>query len=354
MKNRLFRYLSICCAVLLLTGAVSAWAEEPATPTDLVPAAAGEPVPAGKQPEPEKNPEITEDGRDSVEIVITKSVRVGSTWSGQARQDKPVILKLDVAKARTIHLLAEGKNLWVTVEKADRQTENPARTETDPETEHALLTWNAEAGSYLVTLGPVEPVTAANAVVTFMDDEAFAAWEEAMEAEQTAEPETEETEAEATEAEETEAEEPEAEEPEATEPETDEPETAEEAETVEEEPETAEEATEPEIIGLETATTGETTEEPGQDAEPEVERDVTITMTWDTEMPDYGDTAHFRSVLTGYDDLVYTLQWQTSPDRINWTDFTGAVEPELDVTLTEELDGHYFRLVVYLEEETAE
>ena len=169
MKNRSFRILSLLCAVTLLICAFSAWAaaeETPATPTDLMPA----------QAEPEQAPaqeETEEDGIGTVEVVITKALKLGQSWEGTMSKKKPAVLKLDLEKACTVHMLVEGKDVWATMEKADRRTDNPPRTQTDPETKQAILFWEAEAGSYLITLGPVEPNLLAMATVSFMDKTAF-------------------------------------------------------------------------------------------------------------------------------------------------------------------------------------
>ena len=93
------------------------------------------------------------------------------------------------------------------------------------------------------------------------------------------------------------------------------------------------------------------TEEEAEQPELPPDRSARITLTWDTDHPRLGDIGHFRSILIGYDDLTYTLQWQTSWDEKEWTDFEGATGPELDVELTRELDGIYFRLMVYVETE---
>jgi len=170
--------------------------------------------------------------------------------------------------------------------------------------------------------------------------------------------------------------EPEAEEPADEDPTEEKPEEAEkENEPTEDEPkEPTEEGTEP-WAGPETepgtdpedGTEPETENKPESgETEPEIEpkteeeadqpelppdRSARITLTWDTDHPRLGDIGHFRSILIGYDDLTYTLQWQTSWDEKEWTDFEGATGPELDVELTRELDGIYFRLMVYVETE---
>ena len=320
MKNLLNRTLSVLCAVMLLISAVSAWAaaeEEPATATDLNPSA-GEIIPeeSGKVPEPEG-----EDGITSVEVVITKTLTVGQNWDGKMKKTKPAILKLDVTRPGLVYMLVEGKDVWATVEKSDRLNENPSRTNTDPETDRMVVSWEAEEGSYLITLGPVEPNLLAMATVSFMNQSAYDAWEEEQ-AEKEPEPEEEQ---------ETEPEE----EPE-TEPES-EPE--EQKEEPEGEPETEPEDEQPE----------------GNESESESRKEEKIPDQsedkWDVVFPIIGDTAHLSAELIGYEGLEYTLQWQNSPDKEQWTDVPEATDLALDVLMTEENNHYYWRLVVYLEDD---
>ncbi len=104
----------------------------------------------------------------------------------------------------------------------------------------------------------------------------------------------------------------------------------------------------------------ETAEEIGQAAEEAAETvspedcSVQISISWDTDDPQVGDVAHFDSVLTGYENLPYTLQWQTSRDNETWTDYPGATGPQLDVILTEDMDGILFRLSVNVESKQEE
>ena len=200
MKNRFIRKFLVICAAMLFVCAVSVWAaaEEttPATPTDLTPVETADSVPGATEPEttepdttvpdttepqdpadetiePE-DPAEDEEAADAVELVITKAVRVGDSWSGVMKKTKPAILKLDVAQAQQVNLLVQGRHVWITVEKADRLTENPARTLT--ENGEAVISWYAEAGTYLITLGPVEPNLMAKANVTILDDAAYSVW----------------------------------------------------------------------------------------------------------------------------------------------------------------------------------
>ena len=214
MKNRFIRILSVLCAIMLLTGVVSAWAvadESAATPTDLAPEKQGEvqEKPAEKEtasPEttqkkkPEakatekpskKTKEAKEKPSDGVELIITKTVKLGRPWEGKVSRKKPAILKLDLNKARMVYMLVEGRDVWVSVEKADHRSENAPRTQTDPATNRTIFSWSAEKGSYLITVGPVAPNHLGKAKVTFMDKKAFQAWEAAQEAVKEPEPQPE-------------------------------------------------------------------------------------------------------------------------------------------------------------------
>lgn len=380
MKIRFNRLISVLCAVMLLISAFSAWAaaeSTPATPTDLSPVEENVPVEPSEEKPTEPTGESEEEPGDetvaSVEVLITKTLTMGQSWEGKMKKTKPAVLKLDLNRPCSVYMLVEGKDVWATVEKSDRPSENPACTETDPETGRMVISWEAEEGSYLITLGPVEPNLLAAAKVTFMDTKAYEAWE----AEQ-AEPEPEEeTEPEA------EPEPEEENEPKGTEPEPEE-ETDEqgEAETVpaeEKEPEVTEEETEPEEEPVgepeeeqpeEEIQTEEPEEEPGQEeTEPESEepaeeeledifggedRSVIVSLTWDVNYPIIGDTAHLNAELNGYEGLEYTLQWQSSPDREQWDDVPEATGLTLDVVMTEENNHYFWRLVVYLEDETEE
>lgn len=358
MKKLFNRTLSVLCAVMLLISAVSAWAaaeDGAATPTDLTPAeeetivdpAEKEIIPEepGEEPqaepeqapeqepetepeqepetEPEQEPETEqeqepeaepvqepaeepeEENIDSVEVVITKTLTVGQNWEGKMKKTKPAILKLDVAWPGTVYMLVEGKDVWATVEKSDRLAENPERNQTDPETDRMVVSWSAEEGSYLITLGPVEPNLLAAATVTFMSKSAYDAWEE---------------------------------------------EQAEEDPEPEEESETENEPAENES-GLEAEQESEVAPIPEEESEenrPEPERHITVDVTWDVPDPIIGDTAHFIAKLEGYDDLKYSMQWQYSPDDGIWFDLPGETRQTMDVVITEENNYVYWRILVYV------
>ena len=75
-------------------------------------------------------------------------------------------------------------------------------------------------------------------------------------------------------------------------------------------------------------------------------RSVQVFLTWDTDNPTIGDTAHFNAVLTGYDGFEIILQWQISPDGINWTDIEGANSRSYDVVMTPENNHSFWRVQV--------
>ncbi len=167
MKNRFIQMFLVICAVMLMICAVSVWADAEdvtATPTDLAPVDSAE------------MEETEEENADKIEIRITKEVHIGETWSGLMKKTKPAILKLDLDRDQLINVLVTGKDIWVSVEKADKVTENPTRILTDDETSQAVISWYAEAGSYLITVGSVEPNPIGKAEVTIMDNTAFEAW----------------------------------------------------------------------------------------------------------------------------------------------------------------------------------
>ena len=287
MKTSFIRMLSILCAILLMTGLISAWAcaeGVPATPTDLTSNEEG-PVPAEETEQGE-----TEDAVDSVEVIITKSIRLGESWQGVTRNTKLVVLKLDLDKAQTVHLTVEGRNVWANVRKADQADTDLRKVLTDSETGRAVITWDAEAGSYLITIGPEEPNIMAKAQAVVLDSQAYAEWEESLA----------------------------------------------DAEPVEEPEEIPE---------------GEPEEEP--ETEPEIpdDRSIRVDVTWDVPDPVIGDTAHFTAVLDGYEDLTYTIQWQYSPDRKTWYDIPNETSANMDVVVTEENNVVYWRILVFIEEE---
>lgn len=291
MKNLFSRTFSLLCAVTLLICAVSSWAfaEEPATPTDLT--AEEGTVQAGTNNSGGSN----EDPAESVEILITKSLKLGESWEGVARNTRPAILKLDLDKAETIYMILEGNHAAATIQKADRPEEILYTVTTDPDTKQAVISWEAEQGSYLITIEPDAPYKMVKAVATFLDEKANLVWEEVQEKNNTEEGIV-----------------------------------AEEKENNEQEAAEEKEATDMKLKSL-------------------PERSVSMVIEWDNDDPVLGDTAHMNAVLKGYDGLTYSLQWQNSFDCETWNDIPGGTAENLDVMITEENNDLYWRVLVYLE-----
>ena len=317
MKIRFTRMISILCAVMLLISAVSVWAaaEDVNTPTDLPP------VEEEKTAEPE---EPKDEGITSVEIVITKTLTINQSWEGKMSKTKPAVLKLDLATAGRVNMVIDGKDVWATVQKADRLTENPPRIQTDSETGMLTYGWEAEAGSYLITLGPVEPNLLARATVSFMDNQAFQTWQAEQE-KANAEPEPEQDP------------EPEPEPEKEPEPETEPAKELEPEEEPSNEPENKPEEEQP--------------VENGPESENKPERHITVEVTFDVPNPAIGDTAHFKANLEGYEGLTYSMQWQYGPDKKTWHDIPGETNETMDVIVNETNNMYYWRILVYIEQD---
>ena len=364
MKNRFIQMFLVICAVMLIICTVSVWvaAEDvTATPTDLMPVDTAESVSETEMSD--------EEVADSVEIIITKAVRIGDSWSGAMKKTKPAVLKLDIDHAQEVNLVVLGRHAWITVEKSDQVSENPVRTLTDDETSQTVISWYAEVGSYLITIGPVEPNLMAKLNVSIMNDAAYGEWIAQQQTEEITEEEKELPETEDTNIEETEEELLETEEITVTEiiTEETEEESAEETATedegiedvsediTEEESEAAEENEKlPEQETENEAELEENTELAEEETEVPNNRSIEISVTSDSLNPVVGDTAHFTAILNGYEGLKYTCQWQYSPDHEDWFDITGETGLSMDVVTNKENNYYYWRILVYIEEEQAE
>ena len=75
-------------------------------------------------------------------------------------------------------------------------------------------------------------------------------------------------------------------------------------------------------------------------------RKITVKAEWNGEQLYFGDTATLKATLSGYDNAVYTVKWQTSKDGTKWEDIKGADGAELKVTVTEDNYMNYWRAIV--------
>ena len=98
-------------------------------------------------------------------------------------------------------------------------------------------------------------------------------------------------------------------------------------------------------------TTEKVTDENEANTELPSERSIQVDVSWDVPDPMIGDTAHFKAILDGYDGLEYTMQWQYSPDDINWHDIPNETNATMDVVVTPENNVVYWRILVYVEDD---
>lgn len=121
--------------------------------------------------------------------------------------------------------------------------------------------------------------------------------------------------------------------------------------------EPAEEKNEEPVEGLEESAEDAVNENPGEEpAETGLEEkkefvlpdncEVDFSISFDEENPTIGCVAHFKAELTGYEGIIYTLQWQKSLDCEEWEDEPNADQETMDVLMTEESSQYYWRLKV--------
>ncbi len=90
-----------------------------------------------------------------------------------------------------------------------------------------------------------------------------------------------------------------------------------------------------------------------KDAKPEFtlpdDRCVDFTISFDEEEPTIGCVAHFKAQLSGYEGIIYSLQWQKSLDCEAWEDEPNANQETMDVLMTDESSQYYWRLKVIID-----
>ena len=75
-------------------------------------------------------------------------------------------------------------------------------------------------------------------------------------------------------------------------------------------------------------------------------RSIDVYLAMEQDQLFFGGEATIVAVLHGYDNAVYTLQWQTSVDGENWVDVPGATESRMTVIVTEENYLNYWQIQV--------
>lgn len=92
---------------------------------------------------------------------------------------------------------------------------------------------------------------------------------------------------------------------------------------------------------------------PEEDAEPEIPEipeidfsTLSVAISAESDVVELGGDMVLTAVLTGFEDLNYTLQWQFSTDNVNWADVDGATGSTLRVQMTEENRDYFWRVSV--------
>ena len=77
-------------------------------------------------------------------------------------------------------------------------------------------------------------------------------------------------------------------------------------------------------------------------------RSIDLYATWNNQTPTLGGTVTFIAALKGYDNLIYTVNWQTSPDNENWVDIPDVIGLRYDVTTSLDNYADYWRVQVVI------
>lgn len=89
---------------------------------------------------------------------------------------------------------------------------------------------------------------------------------------------------------------------------------------------------------------------PEEDAEPEIPEidfsTLSVAISAESDVVELGDDMVLTAVLTGFEDLNYTLQWQFSADNANWANVYGATGSTLRVQMNEENRDYFWRVSV--------
>lgn len=77
------------------------------------------------------------------------------------------------------------------------------------------------------------------------------------------------------------------------------------------------------------------------------ERSVSVCAIYEEPLH-FGDTIILHAVLEGYENTVYTIQWQVSKDNANWQNIEGAASLSYSFIITENNYQNYYRIAVTL------
>ena len=89
---------------------------------------------------------------------------------------------------------------------------------------------------------------------------------------------------------------------------------------------------------------------PEEDAEPEIPEidfsTLSVAISAESDVVELGGDMVLTAILTGFENLNYTLQWQFSTDNANWADVDGATGSTLRVQMNEENRDYFWRVSV--------
>ena len=92
---------------------------------------------------------------------------------------------------------------------------------------------------------------------------------------------------------------------------------------------------------------------PEEDAEPEIPEipeidfsTLSVAISAESDVVELGGDMVLTAILTGFEGLNYTLQWQFSTDNANWADVDGATGSTLRVQMNEENRDYFWRVSV--------
>ena len=89
---------------------------------------------------------------------------------------------------------------------------------------------------------------------------------------------------------------------------------------------------------------------PEGDAEPEIPEidfsTLSVAISAESDVVELGGDMVLTAILTGFEDLNYTLQWQFSTDNANWANVDGATGSTLRVQMNEENRDYFWRVSV--------
>ena len=89
---------------------------------------------------------------------------------------------------------------------------------------------------------------------------------------------------------------------------------------------------------------------PEEDAEPEIPEidfsTLSVAISAESDVVELGGDMVLTAILTGFEDLNYTLQWQFSADNASWANVDGATGSTLRVQMNEENRDYFWRVSV--------